>query len=194
MLILGGARSGKSTFAERLAMQSGRRVAYIATATAGDEDMQDRIVRHRAARPADWLTVEEPLHLAHAIQQAATVADVLILDCLTLWLSNWLLAQGDHSSSTDDDEAIRSTDYYAGALRELDTVFQSVVTQHKDKTLLIVSNEVGLGVVPPYALGRVYRDVLGVVNQRVATHAERVYFMIAGLGVDIKRLHEDAVL
>lgn len=193
MLILGGARSGKSTFAERLAMQSGRRVAYIATATAGDDDMRDRIARHRAARPDHWRTIEEPLYLARAIQEAAAVADVLILDCLTLWLSNWLLERGDHSSSTCEDSG-GSADYQAEVLHELDTLFQSVACQDTDKVLLLVSNEVGLGVVPPYVLGRIYRDVLGIANQRVAGYAERVYLMIAGLGVDIKRLHEEAVL
>src|SRR6201997_1887680 len=93
-LILGGARSGKSTFAERLAASSGRRVAFIATATASDEDMRQRIARHRASRPRDWYTLEEPLDLVAAIKHASTLADVLLLDCMTLWLANWLGQQG----------------------------------------------------------------------------------------------------
>jgi len=91
ILILGGARSGKSTFAERLAMQSGKSVAFIATATASDEDMQDRIARHRASRPTIWKTIEEPLDLVHALREASHEADIILLDCITLWLSNWMV-------------------------------------------------------------------------------------------------------
>src|SRR5256885_16729766 len=93
VLILGGARSGKSAFAERLALRSGKSVVYIATATAGDEDMRERIKRHQAARPADWCTIEEPLGLANALRQASAQGDVILLDCMTLWLSNWFFLQ-----------------------------------------------------------------------------------------------------
>ncbi|GCF10122.1 bifunctional adenosylcobinamide kinase/adenosylcobinamide-phosphate guanylyltransferase [Dictyobacter arantiisoli] len=192
VLILGGARSGKSTFAERLALESERRVAFIATATASDDDMRDRIARHQAARPAHWQTIEEPLHLATAVRQAAEHADVILLDCLTVWLSNWLFAQ--HDSDAPFDEQMISAGYYDAALQEIAELLQVASTFAPGKTLLCVSNEVGLGIVPAYALGRVYRDVLGLVNQRVATAAARVYLMVAGLGVDIKRLHETATL
>ena len=94
VLVLGGARSGKSAFAERLAASSGRRIAFIATATASDEDMRQRIARHRASRSPEWLTIEEPLHLAGALRRASTDADVLLLDCITLWLANWMGQQG----------------------------------------------------------------------------------------------------
>src|SRR2546421_13100763 len=94
VLVLGGARSGKSAFAERLAASSGRRVAFIATATASDEDMRQRIARHRASRPVDWLTIEEPLNLAGAVRHTAALADVLLLDCITLWLANWMGQHG----------------------------------------------------------------------------------------------------
>ncbi|GCE17087.1 bifunctional adenosylcobinamide kinase/adenosylcobinamide-phosphate guanylyltransferase [Dictyobacter kobayashii] len=192
VLLLGGARSGKSTFAERLAVQSGRSVAFIATAIATDEDMRDRIARHQASRAANWQTIEEPLHLVNAVQQAAVVADVIILDCLTVWLSNWLFSQGD-AEQLEEDTAI-SAQYYAGALQEIDVLLQVVAQLAPGKTLIVVTNEVGLGIVPAYSLGRIYRDVLGLVNQRVAAAATRVYLMIAGLGVDIKRLHETATL
>ncbi|GLV56744.1 adenosylcobinamide kinase/adenosylcobinamide phosphate guanyltransferase [Dictyobacter sp. S3.2.2.5] len=188
VLLLGGARSGKSTFAERLATTSGRSVAFIATAMAIDEDMRDRIARHQSSRPTDWRTIEEPLHLAKALRQAAAVADVVILDCLTVWLSNWLFAQG-NSAQLEDDNTI-SAQHYAGALQEIDALLQVVSEWEPGKTLVVVSNEVGLGIVPAYALGRVYRDVLGLVNQRIAAAAIRVYLMMAGLGVDIKRLDE----
>src|SRR5213082_589447 len=90
VLVLGGARSGKSAFAEQLAASSGRRVAFIATATAGDDEMRARIARHRASRSPEWLTIEEPLQLAGAVRRAAELADVLLLDCITLWLANWM--------------------------------------------------------------------------------------------------------
>ena len=102
ILILGGARSGKSTFAERLAAHSSKSVAFIATATASDEDMQDRIARHRASRPAEWTTIEEPLDLVYALQEANSEADVILLDCMTLWLSNWMGQQ----AFTDETENV----------------------------------------------------------------------------------------
>lgn len=191
ILILGGARSGKSTFAQRLAERSQRSVAIIATATASDEDMHDRITRHRAARPAEWHTIEEPLQLAEALRQAARVADIIVLDCITVWLGNWLFSQGDadHAEAT----AI-SSNYTEGALEAMEELLTTLAGLGASKTLIIVTNEVGLGIVPAYALGRVYRDLLGHVNQRLAAVAARVYFMIAGLGVDIKRLHEEVCL
>jgi Adenosyl cobinamide kinase/adenosyl cobinamide phosphate guanylyltransferase len=188
MLVLGGARSGKSTFAERLAAHSGRSVAYIATATAGDNDMRERIARHRAARPADWITIEEPLQLSQAVRQAAECADVIILDCATVWLANWLF-RGEEL----DDDAISAL-HYESALAEIAALTNTLTTLPTEKVLIVVSNEVGQGIVPAYPMGRVYRDVLGLVNQRLAAAAERVYWMVAGLGVDIKRLDEAATL
>jgi adenosylcobinamide kinase / adenosylcobinamide-phosphate guanylyltransferase len=189
ILILGGGRSGKSTFAEQLAQRSGRSVAFIATATVSDDDMRLRIERHQAARPADWQTIEEPLDLASAIQQAASLADVLLLDCITLWVSNWLFTQ----ENIDDASSVTSP-YYEGALAEIDKLLITFNALDTQKTLIVVTNEVGLGIVPSYTLGRVYRDVLGLVNQRLAAVADRVYLMVAGLGVDIKRLHEEATI
>jgi adenosylcobinamide kinase/adenosylcobinamide-phosphate guanylyltransferase len=191
LLVLGGARSGKSTFAEKLALHSDRSVALIATALASDDDMRDRIARHKAARPASWHTIEEPLQLADAVRRAALVADVLLLDCMTVWLGNWLFTP--EQAGQMDDNAI-SAQYYASVLHEVESLLQVVSTLETGKTLIVVTNEVGLGIVPAYALGRVYRDVLGLVNQRIAAAASRVYLMVAGLGVDIKRLHEEATL
>ena len=190
LLILGGARSGKSSFAERLAARSGRRVAFIATATASDDDMRERIARHRAARPSDWLTIEEPLHLAEAIRRASTQADVLLLDCMTLWLANWLAQSG--NMELEDAAALDAVDT-GGILSEIEELLVALSTLGPDKTLIVVSNEVGLGIVPAYPLGRIYRDMLGRVNQRLARAAERVYLMIAGLAIDIKRLDEEAL-
>ena len=190
ILILGGARSGKSSFAERLAVTSGKSVAFIATATASDDDMRERIAHHRASRPAEWTTIEEPLDLPGAIQHAAQVADVLLLDCMTLWLSNWFGAQGD----ANFDDPTLSTQYSHEVLQEIDRLLILVASLDANKTLVIVSNEVGLGIVPMHALSRAYRDILGRVNQRLAQHAERVYLMLAGLAVDIKKLHDEASL
>jgi adenosylcobinamide kinase/adenosylcobinamide-phosphate guanylyltransferase len=191
ILIIGGARSGKSRCAERLARQSGRSVAFLATATASDEDMRDRIARHQATRPTSWYTIEEPLQLADALQRAAGMADVILLDCMTLWVGNWLIAQQERDfakaemvSGSDGTQLLQELEIFLEAVSKLDT----------GKTVLVVTNEVGLGIVPPYALGRIYRDVLGLVNQRLAVAAQRVYLMIAGLAVDIKRLHDDAAI
>ncbi len=191
ILILGGARSGKSTFAERLAQNSGCRIAFIATATAGDEDMRLRIAHHRATRPAIWPTIEEPLDLAAAFERAAALADIVLLDCMTLWLSNWLLAQADSNFEAEPSLADRYSDM---ALLEIDRLLALLHQNEVPKTLLVVSNEVGLGIHPDYAISRAYRDILGRVNQRLAASAQRVYLMVAGLAVDIKKLHEDASL
>jgi adenosylcobinamide kinase/adenosylcobinamide-phosphate guanylyltransferase len=196
VLILGGARSGKSTFAEHLVSQSGKSVAYIATATAGDEDMRERIRQHQARRAAHWYTVEEPLDLVHALRQASLRGDVILLDCITLWLSNWLSMQGGEQGWGEDpslhiSEINRHID---DLVAEIEAVLRVAAGLGHHKTLVIVSNEVGLGVVPPYALGRLYRDALGRINQCLASAATRVYLMVAGLGVDIKRLHAEASL
>ena len=197
ILILGGARSGKSAFAERLAAQSGRAVAFIATATAGDDEMRKRIARHRASRPMEWHTIEEPLDLAVAVRQAYKLADVVLLDCMTLWLGNMLFQEQGQYENDDmgKEELSRTSNLFdersSQQIEALLTVVQSVET---GKTLILVSNEVGLGIVPAYPLGRVYRDTLGYVNQRVAQIADRVYLMVAGMAVDIKGLHEEASL
>ncbi len=191
ILILGGARSGKSTFAERLAAQSGKRVAFIATATASDEDMQDRIMRHRASRPTEWKTIEEPLDLVAALQEASKEADILLLDCMTLWLSNWM---GQSAFTSETDNIVLENSATESALAATETLLAAVKTLDVGKTVLVVSNEVGLGIVPMHPLSRAYRDTLGWVNQRIAQDAERVYLMVAGLAVDIKQLDGEATL
>jgi adenosylcobinamide kinase / adenosylcobinamide-phosphate guanylyltransferase len=193
ILILGGARSGKSAFAQRLAANSSRPVAFIATATASDDEMRERIARHRASRPKGWYTLEEPLDLARAARQAAELADVVLLDCVTLWLGNVLLqASGQHETDDEDEEELHTTGglFDEGALKECVALLAVVKSLGPNKTLIVVTNEVGLGIVPAYPLGRHYRDTLGYINQRLAEAAEQVYLMVAGLAVDIKRLHE----
>ena len=168
ILVLGGARAGKSAFAQGLAEKGQGAVLFVATAEAGDAEMAERIVEHRRQRPAGWDTLEEPLKLAAALEQASPNYDTILLDCLTLWVSNLL---GEEQGTPDvERETRRLLDVYeAGAA-----------------TWILVSNEVGLGVVPPSALGRRYRDALGLVNQLVARRADHVYLLVAGLALDLK--------
>ncbi len=173
IFILGGARSGKSAFAERLAQQAGR-VLFVATAQAQDDDMRRRIGVHRAKRPPEWSTLEEPHDLASAIPSALEGHDTCLLDCLTLWISNLLLAkEGNlHAEAEILEEVHRLLDVYDSS----------------HATWIVVSNEVGLGVVPATRLGSRYRDVLGRVNQAVASRADKVYLMVAGLALEMKSL------
>lgn len=172
LVLLGGARSGKSTHAERLAAARGARVTFLATAQAFDDEMAARIAKHQTDRPDNWRTIECPLDPAAAIRAAAGETDCFLLDCLTLWVSNLVL----QDESTADDRVRRAIDDLLAAYREART------------DLILVSNEVGLGLVPEYPLGRIYRDCLGRANQRVAAVADAVYFLIAGLPLDIKAL------
>jgi adenosylcobinamide kinase/adenosylcobinamide-phosphate guanylyltransferase len=172
ILILGGARSGKSTFAERLAAGRGERITYLATGTACDEEMAERIARHRAERSPAWRTVECPLGPAAALRAHAPDTDCFLLDCATLLVSNLLVAE----DSKGEEDVRRALDALLAEYREAGT------------DLIIVSNEVGLGLVPEYPLGRLYRDVLGRFNQQVATAADAVYFLVAGLPLELKSL------
>ena len=195
ILILGGARSGKSAFAERLAAGSKRSVAFIATATAGDDEMRERIARHRASRPKGWYTLEESLDMASAVRRAGELADVLLLDCVTLWLGNVLLQESVQHEKDDEVEFHTAGRLFnERALKECEALLAVVKSMSPGKTLIVVTNEVGLGIVPAYPLGRLYRDTLGYINQRIAQAADRVYLMMAGMAVDIKRLHEEASL
>ncbi len=198
VLIIGGARSGKSSFAEQLAASSERPVAFIATATAGDDEMRERIARHRASRPRQWHTLEEPLDLSGAARRASELADVLLLDCVTLWLGN-VLSQASKQYEKDEIKKIEELSlpgrlFDESALKEIEALLTVVKSLAPGKTLIVVTNEVGLGVVPAYPLGRLYRDTLGYVNQQLARAADRVYLMVAGIAVDIKRLNEEASL
>ena len=175
ILILGGARSGKSSYAQTLASQIGGSVLYIATGTAGDEEMASRIAAHRAHRPADWQTLEAPYKVASAIQSGNYRPGVVLLDCLTLLASNLISLQT---------EPVNETAFQTALDAELD----ELLSEWQDGTAswIIVSNEVGLGLVPPYPLGRVYRDALGKANQRLAAAATKVIFMVAGLPMAVK--------
>jgi adenosylcobinamide kinase/adenosylcobinamide-phosphate guanylyltransferase len=170
-LVLGGARSGKSTFAERLAAKS-TRVTYLATAQAFDDEMRARIAKHQADRPAHWLTAECPYQPSAALREQAAQTDCFLLDCLTLLVSNLLLT------------------HEADPVPAVETEINALLAAYRDSdaSLILVSNEVGLGLVPDNALGRQYRDLLGRVNQRIAAQADVVYFLVAGLPIDVKAL------
>ena len=171
--ILGGARSGKSRFAQHLAARRGQQVTFVATAEAGDEEMRLRIEDHRRARPEHWLTLEAPNGVAEATRSATREAEVVLVDCLSLFVSNLLLAAGD-----DLQAAAQSIEQEVEALLSAAAAGPAGV--------IIVSNEVGLGVVPAYPLGRVYRDLLGWANARVARAADEVYWMVAGMPIEVK--------
>ena len=181
VLILGGARSGKSRFAQQLARRAGGPVLYVATAELRDEEMRSRARAHRAERPPTWETVEEPLALGRAVRagRAATV----IVDCLTVWVSNVL------ERVTGADEPLPE-DALADARRFAFAELEGALAAAAERRLVFVSNEVGQGIVPLGALTRAYRDLLGEVNQYVAARAGQVYLMVAGLPVDVRRLAE----
>lgn len=189
-LVLGGARSGKSAWAERVAARSGRPVLYLATATVGDAEMADRVAAHRAARPPHWRAVEEPIDLPGIVQRVVTPGDLLLVDCLTLWVSNLILA---HLGARDPDDLPRSesTQIEAWVLGLADDLLAAI--RNREAEAILVSNEVGLGLVPPYPLGRLYRDVLGRVNQRVAATADSVVLMVAGLPIDLQRFSLEGI-
>jgi adenosyl cobinamide kinase/adenosyl cobinamide phosphate guanylyltransferase len=168
-LILGGARSGKSDFAQTLARKrGGDDVLFVATAEARDEEMRARIASHRAARPAAWQTREAPREIARALQSARV--RVIVVDCITLWASNVLLAEESRAS--------------AEMAREIDALLAWY--RANDAEMILVSNEVGMGLVPDNELGRAYRDLLGAVNKQIAAAAEEVFLLVAGLPVEIK--------
>ncbi|MCP3795559.1 bifunctional adenosylcobinamide kinase/adenosylcobinamide-phosphate guanylyltransferase [Paenibacillus sp. CH40] len=179
-LVTGGARSGKSGFAERLCMSRASRACYIATAQAYDMEMKERIALHRVQRESagyDWQTLEEAQALPELLErlggdQASQPAPMVLVDCLTLWLSNVLLAAGE-----DGEAASRA------AINEL----AAAVEQYPGQ-LVIVTNEVGDGIVPEYPLGRLYRDLSGVMNQRIARLCDEVFLMTAGIPVELKQL------
>lgn len=169
-LVLGGARSGKSAFAERLVRARGGKPVYLATATAGDEEMRVRIARHRQDRGGAWHTIEEPLALAEALERASEAAQAVLIDCLTLWLANLMLAGRD--PATEAPRLVAALGRCRGPVT-------------------LVSNEVGLGLVPDTALGRAFRDAQGRLNQQVAAAAARVVFVAAGLPLWLKGCAEE---
>ena len=166
VLVLGGARSGKTSFAERLTLRAGSRPAYLATAEALDGEMRDRVASHKASRGQQFATIEEPIALAEALVQASAEHDVILVDCLTLWITNLLVANEDVAK-------------HVGELG-------ATLVQLKAAKIVLVSNEVGLGIVPDNAMARTFRDLAGAAHQRLAEICDDVYFVVAGLPMTLK--------
>jgi adenosylcobinamide kinase/adenosylcobinamide-phosphate guanylyltransferase len=164
-LVLGGARSGKSRYAEGLVDRHPGRRTYLATAEILDDEMDVRVKAHRERRDGDWKTVEEPLELARALKAETEQGAAVLVDCLTLWLGNLLGAERD--AATEIDGLIESVGQFGGPV-------------------VFVSNEVGLGIVPDNALARRFRDLAGILHQRLAEKADRVVFVAAGLPMNLK--------
>ena len=177
--ILGGARSGKSAFAEQRALEYGDDVIYCATAEILDHEMEDRVARHRSRRPQLWRTVEAPHKAAEKLEGAIKekAAKCVLFDCLSILSSNVLLSMDENTGEAEAFSALCE--------QELDALF-SLIASHPKTHWLLVSNEVGMGVVPAYKLGRTYRDLLGRANQAAAARAGEVVFMIAGIPLRIK--------
>jgi adenosylcobinamide kinase/adenosylcobinamide-phosphate guanylyltransferase len=165
VLVLGGARSGKSSFAEKLAGETGLTRHYIATGRAYDAEMEDRILRHRDDRGPGWITHETPLNLASNLRSIDSCDVVILVDCLTLWVTNLMMAEADIASAAE------------GLLSEL---------RNCSATVILVSNEVGLGIVPDNRMAREFRDHAGRLHQAIAAEADEVFFVAAGLPLKMK--------
>ena len=168
ILIGGGARGGKSRFALDYASAPSQRRAFVATAEARDDEMRERIRAHQAARGSDWTTIEEPRDLANVLASRAKEFDLLLIDCVTLWLSNILL-----DAARDTETEIR---------RLLD-----VLDEPPNATVILVTNEVGCGIVPENDLAREFRDLAGRLNQELARRADQVYWMVFGIPLEVKK-------
>lgn len=166
VLVLGGARSGKTAFAESLALRSGSRPAYLATAEVLDGEMRDRVASHQAGRQERFATIEEPLALSRTLVKAAASHDVILVDCLTLWITNMLIGGQNVAEQVE------------GLGRTLGQITET--------RIILVSNEVGLGIVPDNAMARTFRDLAGSAHQRLAEICDDVYFVIAGLPMTLK--------
>lgn len=181
ILVTGGARSGKSTFAEDMVRKLGEKVIYIATSAACDDEMKDRIKRHREQRPAGWLTVEAYKDMDLNLKDRLTGMDAVLLDCITIMVSNLMLEKAMDWEGISADEINKVE---AGVKEEVEKLIN--VANEAPVPFVIVTNELGMGVVPPYELGRAVRDIAGRANQMLAKTAEEVYLCVSGIPVKIK--------
>ena len=179
ILCSGGARSGKSEFAERLALATTGQKAYVATGQAFDEEMIDRIKKHQERRGEIWNNFEVPLHLAKEWQNISQSADVILIDCLTMFTTNHMMAHGSIQGQQDANQL------EAAVLTELEALLASIKSC-EGKTVIFVTNEIGLGIVPDNKLARYFRDIAGRVNRTVATSADKLYVTISGVTIELK--------
>jgi len=184
VLVIGGARSGKSSFAQRLAAGSGRRVCFLATAEARDSEMVQRINRHRDSRPAEWTTVE--LAGGTFLHALPPETGLVLFDCFTVFLSNLMAANG--LDWPPEEEDLMPENEVERLMRKTEDEALALVDRLRGEVedLVLVSNEVGMGVVPPYRLGRIFRDIAGRLNQGLAERADGVYLVTAGLHLLLK--------
>jgi len=173
IFVTGAARSGKSSYAEKIAAELKGKVIYIATCVPGDDEMNERVARHQARRPAEWQTIEEPLDPARVIKEFNDTQNIFLLDCLTLLVSNLMLR---NDADSDEEQILEK-------ITEL-----AEVSYNSSAQIIIVSNEVGWGIVPGDPLSRSYRDIIGRANQKIASYADEVYITIAGIPVELKAL------
>ena len=179
ILCSGGARSGKSEFAERLALSTEGRKAYVATGQAFDEEMVNRIKKHQERRGDIWRNFEVPLYLAKEWQNISQSADVILIDCLTMFTTNHMMAHGSIQGQQD------ANDLEEAVLSELESLL-SLIASSDGKTVIFVTNEIGLGIVPDNKLARYFRDIAGRVNRTVATVADKLYLTISGVTIELK--------
>ena len=182
ILVLGGARSGKSTYAQELAREitaGSSRVAYVATGVSCDDEMRARVEQHRRSRPPEWATIEEPTEVAQVIQKAREEYAVMIVDCLTTLITNWLAERGQLEEPTESMAELEKA-----VLGQVEDLVRA--DKGAGATVIVVSNEVGLGVVPSFKAGRVFRDLAGLANQFIARQADEVYVMWTGIPQKIK--------
>lgn len=172
-LITGGVRSGKSRFAEQQTLRYQPPLCYLATAQALDDEMEERIAQHRARRGADWQTLEEPLALPQTLARLDGTYGAILVDCVTLWLTNLLLAR-DHNDTERNEQIVGTVHRLATTLRAMQT------------PVILVTNEVGMGIVPEHRLGRLFRDLAGQANQILAASCDEVYTLICGLPLKLK--------
>ena len=179
ILCSGGARSGKSEFAEQLALSLTGRKTYVATGQAFDEEMKDRIKKHQERRGTEWDNFEIPLHLHENWKKISAVSDIILIDCLTMFTSNHLFAYGElnHQEDANRIESI--------ILDEIHLLLQDI-NNSENKTVIFVTNEIGLGIVPENKLARYFRDISGRVNREVATAADKMYLTISGITIELK--------
>ena len=179
ILLLGGARSGKSHFAQEYAQRDGEKVLFVATATAGDEDMRLRIAKHKKDRPSNWRTLEAITEIGTQIEAHAGDAELIIIDCITMLVNN-IFSHYDEQQFDSISDAVLEKEVIA-EIEQLQHCLKKV-----NASFLIISNEVGLGLVPDNRMGRLYRDILGRANQMLAQTADEVYLMVAGIPLRIK--------
>ena len=186
VLVLGGARSGKSEFAETLMDRINQaRKGYIATSQILDEEMRYRVILHQKRRPASWQTFEVLHEAGPMMRKILESSDAVLFDCITMYVNNLLMDHLDHRRVETLD--VTDLEHLQKVLRsDLDSMF-SVISSYENKEIIFVSDELGMGIVPGNAMSRVYRDLVGLANQYIAEHAEAVYLSVAGITIDLKK-------